>query len=164
MGIELPEMEIMDFTSIPDVQSREMVNKSVKQFFEVFNEKHIGDILKFVYNTGRYGSGNKVRADVGPVLISKQDEYMKRLLKDTNTALETQIDSLVKNGLSRDIALPVELNTLGPSADDGSPSAATSPEPPVYKNYFFGKDAAQIERANECSIVRGSALKVEANR
>jgi hypothetical protein len=43
-------------------------------------------------------------------------------------------------------------------------SQGTTPEPPSYQNYLFGRGAKDITRASECSIVRGSTLRVEANR
>jgi hypothetical protein len=88
MGLEFPKVDAIDFTSTPDIQTRPAILKSVKQFFEVFNEKYIGDILKAVNNTGRYGDGKNTRVDIAPVLISKRDEFMKRVLKDGNTTIE----------------------------------------------------------------------------
>jgi hypothetical protein len=55
LGITVPKMETMNFESSPDIQTRTAILKVTKQFFEIFNEKYIGDILKLVYNTGRYG-------------------------------------------------------------------------------------------------------------
>lgn len=33
-----------------------------------------------------------------------------------------------------------------------------------YKNYFFGQEASTITDTKQCTIVRGSTLKVESNR
>lgn len=149
--------DTIDFSHAPDIQTKTAILKSVKQFLEVFNEKYLGDILKFVYNTGRYGDGTNVRVDVAPVLISKQDEFMKRTLKDTNTLFENEIDQLVANGLSRNIAIPTTY-----TIEDHK--NVESNEPKVYRNYFFGQRADEITNANQCSIVRGTDLPVEANR
>jgi hypothetical protein len=157
LGIAIPSLDTMDFSTSPDIQTRAAITKVTKQFFEIFNEKYLGDILKFVYNTGRYGDGTNTRADVAPVLISKRDEFMKRVLKDSNTVLENSIDQLVKTGLSRDIALATDVRA-------GQTSTGTNVLPPVYQNYLFGKQASSITSAKECSIVRGSTLPVEANR
>ncbi len=48
-------------------------------------------------------------------MVSKRDEFMKRVLKDSNTVVENMIDGLVKNGLSRDLAIPVSMSgsTIG---------------------------------------------------
>ncbi|MDD2745687.1 MAG: VCBS repeat-containing protein, partial [Candidatus Gracilibacteria bacterium] len=184
LGIVVPKIDAMDFSSSPDVQTRTAITKVTKQFFEIFNEKYLGDILKYIYNTGRYGDGTNTRADIAPVLISKRDEFMKRVIKDTNTVLEDSIDQLVKNGLSRDIAIPTSvkvtktdnrytstsqaedpLNPFAPRANGRSKTnTATDNDPPIYYNYYFGKAASTITSARECSIVRGSTLPVEANR
>ena len=37
-------------------------------------------------------------------------------------------------------------------------------ESKTYKNYFFGQEASTITDAKQCTIVRGSTLKVESNR
>lgn len=147
----------IDFSSAPDIQTKAAILKSVKQFLEVFNEKYLGDILKFVYNTGRYGDGTNVRVDVAPVLISKQDEFMKLALKDANTLFEKQIDELVSNGLARGIGLATTYTITGRSITNSN-------SPSVYHNYYFGQRADGISSANQCSIVRGSSLAAEANR
>ncbi len=162
LGVSIPQIETTDFSSSPDIQTKASILKTTKQFFEIFNEKHIGDILKFVYNTGRYSASNNVRADIAPVMVSKRDEFMKRVLKDSNTVVENMIDGLVKNGLSRDLAIPVSMSgsTIGSSTTSGG----QAPSAVLYQNYYFGKKASEITSARECSIVRGSSLAVEANR
>jgi hypothetical protein len=96
------------------------------------------------------------------VLISKRDEFMKRVIKDSNTAIENSIDSLVQNGLASNIAIPVDFKLSG-SGFLGSNTISTE-TPSTYQNYYFGKQASSITKAQECSIVRGSSLPVEANR
>ena len=158
----------MSFDSSPDIQTRTAIEKTVKQFFQVLNEKHIGEALKFIYNTGRYGTGDGVRADYAPVLVSKRDEFMKRYLKDANTAIEDAIDSLVKNGLARDVLIPTKLETTtageGNDANGQPIDPPDNPRAPVYKNYYYGLDASNVQSAKDCTIVRGSSLMVEANR
>lgn len=145
----------MDFSTAPDIQTRTSILKSVKQFFEFFNEKHIGDILKAVYNTGRYGDARNVRVDLAPVLVSKQDELMKQTLKDANTFFEASINQIVKNGLSMNIALGTSIDYAGDP---------TYWESPKYRYYLFGQKAEDITSAEQCTIVRGSSLPTEANR
>lgn len=77
----------MDISKAPDITTKDIIEKSVKQFFEVFNAKYMGDILRYVHNTGRYGDTD-VRADSVPVVIAKKDLFMRTTLKDANTALE----------------------------------------------------------------------------
>ena len=78
----------MDMSKAPDITTKDIIEKSVKQFFEVFNAKYMGDVLRYVYNTGRYGDANNVRADSTPVVIAKKDLFTRTTLKDTNTAME----------------------------------------------------------------------------
>ena len=63
---------------------------------------------------------------------------------------------------------------VSPSVTTVDASGATSTTPAVtqiqatsnsklYKNYFFGRDAITVTNINQCTIVRGSDLKVEAN-
>jgi hypothetical protein len=42
--------------------------------------------------------------------------------------------------------------------------AAPDTNPPLYQNYYFGKNANDIQSASDCTIVRGSSIAVEANR
>lgn len=161
LGIQIPDINATDFSSAPDIQTRTAIMKIAKQFYEVINEKYVGDILKFVYNTGRYGDGKDTRVDIGAVLISKRDKFVERALKDANTAVENAIDSLVKTGLSQDIALPVAIKVKN---YDTAGKEDYSEIAPVYQNYLYGKTASGITNAKECSIVRGSSLPVEANR
>lgn len=78
----------MDLSKAPDITTKDVIQKSVKQFFEVFNGKYMGDILRYIHNTGRYGDANNVRADGAPVVIAKQDLFMGTALKDANTSME----------------------------------------------------------------------------
>lgn len=78
----------MNLAKVPDIATKDIIEKSVKQFFEVFNTKYMGDILRYIHNTGRYGDANNVRADSVPVMISKKDLLMRTTLKDVNTSLE----------------------------------------------------------------------------
>ena len=158
----------MDFASSPDITTKQVIEKATKQFFEIFNPSYMGDILRFVHNTGRYGDGTNVRVDSIPVMIAKKDIFMKQVLKDTNTVVENRIDAIVQDGLSQ--ALPVlvsyTVTTLSGSHDPGDSSSMVSDSnnnTKVFKNYFFGKKAESLTAANQCTIVRGSSLKAEAN-
>lgn len=78
----------MNISNAPDITTKDIIEKSVKQFFEVFNAKYMGDVLRYVHNTGRYGDANNVRVDSTPVVIAKKDLFMRTSLKDMNTSLE----------------------------------------------------------------------------
>ncbi len=78
----------MDLAKTPDITTKDIIEKSVKQFFEVLNAKYMGDVLRFIHNAGRYGSATNVRVDSVPVVIAKKDLFMRTALKDVNTSLE----------------------------------------------------------------------------
>lgn len=78
----------MDISQAPDITTKDIIEKSMKQFFEVFNAKYMGDVLRYIHNAGRYGDANNVRADSAPVVIAKKDLFMRSILKDANTSLE----------------------------------------------------------------------------
>lgn len=79
---------------------------------------------------------------------------------------------MVATGLARNI--PVATNhviTTTTYRSDGASeggfgggSLTPSKSTTTYANYFFGRKAETINRANQCTIVRGSTLTVEANR
>ena len=98
----------IDLTSAPDVQTETIVTKIAKPFTDVLNSKYIGEILRYVYNAGRYGNGQNVHTDISAALIAKQDTFAAKTMKDVTTSTENVIDLLVKNGLSRAVAVATE--------------------------------------------------------
>lgn len=126
----------------------------------------MGDILRYVHNAGRYGTGNDVRVDVPAIIVGKSDELMKRSLKDANTAFEGSIDALVRGGLARHVAVGLvhSINESSATAgSEGTPGTSSSSSR-SYQNYLYGKPGASVSKAEDCTIVRGSSLVVEANR
>lgn len=155
----------MDISKAPDITTKDIIEKSVKQFFEVFNSKYMGDVLRYVYNAGRYGNANNVRADSTPVVIAKKDLFMRTTLKDANTFVEDAIDTLLRNKLAEPLKIATSYNISTTTSTEGSGTiqATSSNVATLYKNYFFGQDASSITDMKQCTIVRGSTLKVEAN-
>lgn len=162
----------LNFDNAPDVQTREPIEKSLKRFFEVMNEKYLGDILRYVHNAGRYGIGNDVRADVPAIIVGKGDEFMKRSLKDANRSMESAIDGIVRGGLARNVAvgLTYKVDSDNRTADEKDASGAVV-TPGVltsshrsYRNFLYGREGSLVQKAEDCTIVRGSTLPVEANR
>ncbi|MCK9272556.1 hypothetical protein M0P65_03345 [Candidatus Gracilibacteria bacterium] len=160
---------LLDFNSVPDSQAKNIITGAIKQFFSIFNEKYIGDILKYVYDTGRYGTTNNVRVDTPATLIAKRDNFMKKTLKDVNKIFEDKIDNLVKNGLSRNLALPTKVQEklvyyppkcgTNESGDtDGSTYTGSGKivSDHTIENYFYGKNASSISSTSDCSIFRGT--------
>lgn len=78
----------LDLSKIPDIATKDIIEKSTKQFFQVFNAKYLGDVLRYIHNTGRYGNATNVRGDLAPVVIAKKDVLTRQTLKDINTSLE----------------------------------------------------------------------------
>lgn len=99
----------IDTSNSPDVMTKSIIDKLTKKFFQVFNEKYIWDILKYVYNTGRYGNTNNTRADTIISLISKRDNWVKVMLKDINTVLEDYIYDVLSKWAARNIAIPTKV-------------------------------------------------------
>jgi len=151
------------FSTATDILSKKVIDALVKPFYLVFNETFIGNILKYVHNAGRYNSGTNVNVDIPATLVTKQDVFYTKTKKEVNTFLESQIDTLVSGGLSRNVALLESYNApAAVAAVVGSESETIVDN--TYTNYFFGKMGSSITKAEQCSIVRGSTLAVESNR
>jgi len=142
--------------NIPDIQSRYIINNSLKKFLEIFSPGSISDMRKNVYNAGRYNYGQNVNVDFIPYFISVLDIVNDQIIKEMSDDLELQIDNLVANWLSRKIAVPTNY-----TYDD--PSKKT-----IHQNYLYWKKASNITEAVECSYYRGSLSNswqlVESNR
>lgn len=158
----------MDLSKAPDITTKDIIEKSVKQFFEVFNAKYMGDILKYIHNTGRYGDANNIRGDIAPVAIAKKDLFMRTTLKDANTSIEDAIDSLIQTNLAEPLKIATSYKivsrTRTGASGDGASGQKVKSNTRVYKNYLFGQEASAITDMKQCTIVRGSTLKVESNR
>lgn len=135
-----------DFSGIPDIMSRQAIDKVLKVFHESINDVYFGDLMKFVFNTGRYGNGQKVRVDTIPFLIDKKDKEMQKVLLTGNNLLEKTIDDAVKSTLSK----PIDIKTLKIECDaDGIGYVKTR-----YQNYIEGNKAENITRPEQCSVFR----------
>lgn len=147
----------VDTSNTPDIQSRYIVDNAVKSFIEIFSEWSIWELRKNVYNSWRYNEVSSwVNVDFIPYLISVLDIVNDQIIKDINDELEVEVDDLVKNWLSRKLAIP----TTYEYSDNNTKK--------VYENYLFWEKAKNINSAVECSIYRGSLENwwqlVEANR
>lgn len=142
--------------NIPDIQSRYIINSSIKKFLEIFSPGSIWDLRKNVYNAWRYNTKDEVNVDFIPYLISVLDIVNDQIIKELNDDLELQIDKLVENWLSRKIAVPTTFNYIDENVNE------------TYENYLFWKKASTIKTAEQCSYYRGSLSNgwqlVEANR
>jgi len=145
--------------SSSDVLTRYITNNSTKKLLEVFNGTALGEMRKQVYNAGRYNeTASEVNMDMPPFLISVLDQVSSEVIRNVNTSLEAQITDLVKNGLSRDIAIP-----LIDKRKSDSIAACDS----TYNWFFYGTISDSITSAAQCSIYRWNTegwTLVEANR
>jgi len=153
-----------DVSTTSDISTRYVTNNSTKKFLEVVNSSLIWEFRKNVNNAGRYSqTGSKVNVDLIPHLVSVLDLIGDEIIKWVNNDLEVEIDKLVKNGLSRDIAIPI--NIIEQNSYWVSSSYSCNNE---YENILFWKQARDISKASECSIYRwntsNSWTLVEANR
>lgn len=149
-----------DFSTAPDISTLSAITKTIKRFVEIFNESGLSDMKAFVHNAWRYNwTGSNVSVDMAPYLITQLDEISRVMVKNANNDLETEIDNLVKNWLSRNIAIPTQATTrVSNILTCGN----------TYTNILFGEQAKDITTAADCSIYRGSNANswtlVEANR
>ena len=147
-----------DTSKIPDIQLSTLINNYTKKFIEVFNWDTIWKFRKFVYNAWRYNkSWNDVNVDLVPTIVTNLDVFSQSILKNVNNDLEDEINNVVKNWLSRNIALPTNIDNSDNSCWDA-----------IYTNFLNWKQASTISQAIDCSIYRGSLTNswnlVEWNR
>lgn len=148
--LSMREQSSLDLSKTPDIATKDIIEKSLKKFFEVVNAKYLGDVLRYIHNTGRYGDTNDVRSDVTPIVIAKKDILMQQTLKDVNTSLEGAIDKMVQEGVSKKIPVLVQYSIKPP---ESFPPEKNEVEK-VYKNYFFGREASSVSSPADCTIVR----------
>jgi hypothetical protein len=90
----------MNFDLVPDIQSKLIIEKATNPFYRILNAKYIGDILRYAYNSGRYGDANNGRVDIASVMVAKKDELVRETLKSANDLFEGMIDEIVKNDVA----------------------------------------------------------------
>ena len=147
-----------DVSNAPDIQTRHVTDASTKKFLEIFNSSALWEMRKLVFNAGRYNEWwREVNVDMIPFLISALDEVNDQITKNVSQDIESQIDDIIENGLSRNIAIPVSIETSGSRWCTQT-----------HTNFLYGMQASEIQNASECSIYRGSTESggtlVEANR
>ena len=160
-----------DTSQAPDIQTRHIIEKITKNLIEVFSKGTTGDFRTDVHNAWRFNNwGGDVNVDLITYFVTVLDLVNDQIIKEASSEIEEQIDTLVQGGLSRNIALPIDMKyyqmhyALGYDTCDyiGDRFHKT------YLNFLYGKNASHIESANECSIYRGSIENgwqlVEANR
>lgn len=125
----------------PDIQSKAIIDKAWKKLINIFNQATLWGFYKDVHNAWRYNkTWDNVNVDLIPYLATNVDFLSQSILKNVNTDLEKEIDKIVKNWLSRNIAIPTVFNFW---YDE-------------YTNFYFWKNANDITNAWECSIYKWS--------
>jgi len=141
--------------NIPDIQSRYIINNSVKKFLEIFSPGSISDMRKSVYNAGRYNYGQDVNVDFIPYFISVLDIVNDQIIKEMSDDLELQIDNLVDK-IPASLIVPISYEYKDGKKEE------------TYINFLFWKKTSWIDYAGDCSIYRGSLSNfwqlVESNR
>lgn len=130
-----------DLSWAPDYASRYLMDSLSKKFPEVFNPAKLWEIKKNIYNSWRYSDDNKDVSFDNPIFfVWFLDEISDRILKDATIEVENSIDDIIKNGVSRKIAIP------------------TSVQEPwnLYVNFLNWTKAQDIDSAKYCSIYRWS--------
>ena len=164
----------MDLSNIPDIQTRRVVQQSIKNFIEAFSKWTIWEFRTNVHNAWRYNeTWSKVNVDLIPFMVTVLDLVNDEVLKNINSDLEDQIDNLVANWLSRKIPLQLDKNLLKTTTIKrwglwGIPISTSYKCRSKEKNYYYWKSVNDITSAKDCSIYLWSTYNwwtlVEANR
>lgn len=91
-----------------DITTKVFGKELITPFLKVINEKYLGDLNRWVHNTGRYYNGySEVRVDTLPELITTKDALAGQIIKESNDVLEKMIDNYADANLSLDIPILV---------------------------------------------------------
>lgn len=122
-----------------DISTRIFARELIPGFVKTLSEKYVGDISRWVHQTGRYYDGySKVRVDTMPELIQERDDISSHMLRQVNDSFEKAINDYIEGSLSVDIPVLVSRNESGFA----------------YINYFLGQKAANLTQADQCSLLR----------
>jgi hypothetical protein len=150
-----------------DISTNIFAKELIVPFLKVINEKYIGDISRWVHNTGRYYNGfSDVRVDTIPEIITKKDELSVQVIKELNDTLEKIIDTYVDQNMAMDI--PILISRDGQKTIIEKESYISKGRTLTrqvnrnfnytYDNYFYGKKASEMTGADQCSLIRGSTF------
>ena len=165
-----------DTSKAPDIQTRHITENMIKKFLEIFAKWAIWQMRSDVHNAWRYNkTWWEVNADLIPYIVTVLDLVNDSIIKDVNTEIENKIDNLVKNWLSRNIAIPAQIKEYKSyNYNDGSWLASglhnyyDSNCYDLDVNYLYWNNVSNINSAADCSIYRWNTENgwklVEANR
>ena len=91
-----------------DISTRIFSQELIPSFIKTLNEKYIGDVSRWIHQSGRYYDGySKVRVDTMPELIQRRDTLSTQMLQQVNTTFETIINDYIEHAMSVDIPVLV---------------------------------------------------------
>ena len=91
-----------------DISTRIFSQELIPSFIKTLNEKYIGDVSRWIHQSGRYYDGySKVRVDTMPELIQQRDKLSTKMLQQVNTTFETVINDYIERAMSVDIPVLV---------------------------------------------------------
>lgn len=80
-----------------DISTRIFARELIPEFAKTFGEKYLGDISRWVHQSGRYYDGYaKVRVDTMPELIQERDLLSSQILKQANDSFEKIINTYIE--------------------------------------------------------------------
>jgi hypothetical protein len=95
-------------SSAADISTRIFSQELIPSFIKTLNEKYIGDISRWIHQSGRYYDGySKVRVDTMPELIQQRDKLSTQMLQQVNATLENIINDYIERAMSVDIPILV---------------------------------------------------------
>jgi len=162
-------------SSLPDIQTRQIIENATKKFIEIFSSWTFGEFRKDVHNSWRYNEDwSWVNVDLVPYLISVLDTVNPYVIKQANNDLEDKIDNIVKTKLQQNIYIPYEIkeyrNDLDSfNSENKNNDFYTRNHITTYKNFlYWNQVSSNVLQASDCSIYRWSTFNgwqlVEANR
>lgn len=146
-----------------DITTKIFGDELITPFLKVINEKYIGDLNRWIHNTGRYYNGySDVRVDTIPELVTTKDALAAQVIKESNDVLERLIDTYTDTNLSLDIPIlvsrPAQKTIVENEKINGKVRQVSRTYNFVYDNYFYGTQASTITSAAQCSLIRGSSF------
>jgi len=80
-----------------DISTRIFAHELIPDFLKTLSEKYIGDVARWVHQSGRYYDGySQVRLDTMPELIQQRDAISSRMLREVNDSLEVIVNNYIE--------------------------------------------------------------------
>ena len=140
------------YADFPDVQTKSAIDSLLPSYHKVM-EGYENDVVDLVDNSGRWESAE---LDTIPKLITILDIVNREGLKDLNAYYQQKILSFVQDEWQQDVFIATDgFITEEIQTGFGENLETVYQEVPVV-NYINGKKASDIQKAEECSLYRGT--------